>query len=363
MAGWNGAFYNGIFHFSPTFLANTSAALNYVGMLTSHGNISATNARFGDGQTLQITGTGDNGFALDVNLARLIQGIYIYIPVLPSSGWWTLLHWDDISAGSVQLRLMVHASGMLQFYLANATTAVGPNSAPGTIQAGRGAYIQTDFTINSSAGIVKCYVDTSGSSAVISATGVNSQSTANAWVDQSWWSDAGVGTGVYYQDFYMLDLTGVAPFNAILGTVHEHDDPPNSDSSPNQFGTSPSQTTGNHYKNVDSATTQIANNNFDNNPGDEELYGFPALPGSTTQVLCITEWILSELDAAGARTVSPVLVNPLGGSPQVGPAYTPPSTPAYAYQPSTVDPHTSANWAAGTVAAAQGAELGVEVIT
>jgi hypothetical protein len=358
-----GIFQNGIFHFSPTFLANTSPAFLAAGLLTTHGNASTTNARYGDGQTLQITGTGDNGFSLGVNLARLIQGIYILDPVLPSSGWVTLIYWSDVSAGAVQLRLMLHASGMLQFYLANGTTPVGPNSAPGTIQAGRGAYIQTDFTINSSTGIVKLYVDTSGTAAIISATGVNSQSTANAWVNQCWWSDAGVGTGVYYQDFYILDLTGSAPFNAILGPVHQHDDPPNSDASPNQFSTNPSQTTGNHYKNVDSPTTQIANYNFDNNPGDEELYGFPNLPATTTKVFCITEWIYSELDAAGARTVSPVLVNPLGGAPQVGAAYAPASTPSYAYEISTIDPDTSAPWASGTVAAAEGAELGLEIVT
>jgi hypothetical protein len=358
---WNGAYYNGIFHFGWDHVTSAGQSLvPFLIITASTTAIGATNARYGDGQALEIIAGAVYGFNLQVNLARGIQGVYYLPPALPTTGWQTIMYWYDATAGSIQLQLAVGPLGQLQFFLANGTTTVGSASANGVIAANRGAYIQTDVTINSSAGIVKAYVDTSGATAVISNTGVNSQSSANAYFNQFFLR--GTVGNTYYDDFYALDLTGSAPFNAILGPVHEHCDPVNSDSSPNQFSTNPSRTTGNHYLNVDSATTPSgADYNYDNNPGDEELYGFPGL--SAFQVLCMTEWILNELDAAGARTVSPVLVNPLGGSPQVGPAYTPPSTLEYNYQPSTVDPNTSNPWSSGTVAAAGGVEMGVIVET
>lgn len=356
---WNGMYYNGIFHCGFDML--TTASIPDV-MITQGGaaNVGATNARYADGQALAMTAGATFGFNMLVNLSRTIEGRYFYIASLPSSGFVPLHIWWDATAGAIQLMLSVGPLGQLQFFLGNGSTTVGAASANGVIQGSRGAYIQTDITINSSTGIVKCYVDTSGATAVISSTGVNSQSTANAFVNQTFMR--GVISNTYFDDYYGMDLTGSAPFNAILGPVHEHYDAPNSDSSPNQFSTNPSQTTGNHYKNVDSLTTPSGSvYNFDDNPTDEELYGFPALTGF--QVFCLTEWIFSELDAAGSRTVSPVLVNPLGGSPQVGPAYTPPSSFDYYYQPSTIDPHTGAAWSAGSVAAAGGAEMGIIIET
>jgi hypothetical protein len=356
MAGWNGAFYNGVFHNGWDMF--TTSAIPGV-MIGSQGQIVTTNARFGDGQVLQLTGGNTNGWALLVNLAHEIQGIYVFVPALPTTGFSRLIYWVDATAGSVQLQLMVGALGQLQFFLANGTTAVGAASANGIIATNHGYYIQTDITINSSAGIVKCYVDTQGSSPVISSSGVNSQTTANSFINQAWFNNPFAAT-IYYDDFYMLDLTGSAPFNALLGPMHEHWDVPTSDAGPNQFSTQPTQTTGNHFKNVNAVTTPSGTAyNFDNNPGDEELYGFPAITAAT--VFCMTEWIYSELDAAGPRTVSPVLKS--GAVIQTGPSYTPGSSFSYYYQPSTIDPNTGNPWASGTVAAAGSADLGVTIVT
>lgn len=359
MSGWNGIFYNGIFHCGFDML--TSSSLQLV-MINSGGSIVSTNARFGDGQIWQAGG-GSNGFTFGVNLARVIIGQYIYLSGLPSSGWGQLFWWIDTVSGNTQLNLSVGPAGQLQFFSGSSTTTpIGSASPNGTIASNRGAYIQTDVTIGTSTGIVKCYVDTSGTSAVISATSVNTQTSGNAWVNQYSFPHGGlIGISFYLDDFYALDLTGSAPFNAILGPVHEHWDVPTSDSGTNQFSTSPSQTTGHHYLNIDSVTTPSGSAyNYSNTVGQEELYSFPALSNVTT-VFAVTEWLYTELDSAGTRTVSPVLVS--NSIAQVGAAYTPASTLAYNYQPSTIDPNTGNAWSAGTVAAAGNVELGIEVIS
>src|SRR5208282_5516898 len=285
MAGWNGAFYNGVFTCGFDML--TTASMSQV-MINGQGSISATDARFGDGQSFQAGGFGANGFALLVNLARGIDGFYV-VPTLPGSGFTTICYWYDATAGTIQLELRVGSLGQLQFFLGTGSTTVGSASANGVLATGRGAYIQTDVTINSSTGIVKAYVDTSGASAVISSTGVNTQSSANAYFNQFLFQN----NNFYFDDFYMLDLTGSAPFNAILGPGHEHWDPAASDASPNNFSTNPSQTSGNHYKNVDSVTTPSGTAyNFSNTPTQDELYGFPNL--TAAQVIAMTEWIYSE---------------------------------------------------------------------
>jgi hypothetical protein len=53
----------------------------------------------------------------------------------------------------------------------------------------------------------------------------------------------------------------------------------------------------------------------------------------------VGEILLTELDAAGARSVSPVLIS--NGVAQAAPAYNPASTYGYFSQPSTLDPNTA----------------------
>jgi hypothetical protein len=363
MAGWNGIFYNGIFHYGWDMV--TSAGNNSQSFTLNSGNgvVGTTNARYGDGQAFIPFGGGSGmGFNLLVNLNRMISGIYLFVTSLPSSGNAVILYWQDSVAGGTQISLKLSSTGALQFFLSNGSTTVGASSANGVIQANRGSYIQTDVTIGSgTSGSVKCYVDTSGSSPIINSSGVNSQSTTNAFFDQLWLYNPG-SIGTYWDDFYALDMTGSAPFNAILGPVHEHYDPPNSDASPNSYSTNPSQPVGNHYQNVDSVTTPSGTAyNYSNTVGQEELYGFPGL--SASSVLCMTEWIYDELDAAGTRTVGPVLTS--GGTSQTGiPAYTPGSTFAYYHQPYTTDPNNSNNpWSSGTVAAAGSAKMGVTIVS
>jgi hypothetical protein len=362
-----GAFNNGVLQWGFDDISNSIAS--FVPMMqNNNGDFVSTNARYGDGQCFELGVANEvNGPAFGysgygTNLARVIEGVYAYYNgALPTSGFKAVRYWYDSTAGAIQLMLMVGSAGQLQFYLGNGTTPVGSASASGVFQPNRGSYITVDFTINSSSGIVKCYVDTSGSSPVISNTGVNSQSTANAYVSQPWFQNISSSNGLftYFDDYYALDLSGSAPFNAVLGPIHLHYDPPNSDASPNQFSTNPSQTTGNHYKNVDSPLTQTTDYNYDDNPGDEENYGFPNI--TAAQVLTVAQRMYVELDASGARTVSPVLTS--SGVQQVGTAFTPPSAYQYAYQISTIDPNTSNPWASGSVAAAQAAKLGIIVET
>lgn len=349
------SFQNGVIQCGWDYFANSSSVIQGL-MINNSGSVQSANARFGDGLCYNPSGASGNGFSLGSNLARFQQGIYVFPASLPGSGLADVLYWSD--SGSIQLRLRVNSMGAIQFYLANGTTAVGAISVNGVLQANRGAYIQTDITINSSTGAVICYVDTSGASAVINSSGVNSQSTANAWVNQTFFPQP-LGAWLF-DDWWGLDTTGSAPFNALLGPLHIHYDPPTSDASPNQFSTQPSQTTGNHYENVNAATTPSGTvYNFDNNPTDEELYGFGTI--SAVKVYTINELMYLELDAAGARTVQATLKS--SSATQNGTAFTPASSFGYASQISTVDPNTSAAWASGTVAAAQAADLGIIVVT
>jgi hypothetical protein len=356
----SGIFSNGIFSFGWDMITTPNLGLV---LINGNGGTQSTNARYADGQSFELgTGGTTNGFDLKVNLARLIQGVYIYTTTLPVSGWSTLLYWYDTTAAAIQLRLMVSSLGAVQFYLANGTTAVGSASSNGVIVASTGSYIQTDITINSTTGAVKCYVSNSGTSPVINSTGVNSQSTVDAYVNQSWLSQLG-STNTYFDDFYVLDLTGAAPFNAILdttGVIHIHWDPANGDASPNQFTTSPSQTTGNHYLNIDSILTQTTNYNSDTVAADEELYKFTTTIAAV-KVLTVTEWILTQSGLGGVHTISLVLKS--GSGTQISNAFTANSFLSYYNQPSIIDPNTSNPWASGTVVAAGSVDLGVILVS
>lgn len=125
-------------------------------------------------------------------------------------------------SGSQQVTLAVNSSGGLEVWRGNGF-ALGTkiaSSAPGII--GPNGYYFIDFicTISSSSGTVSVYVSTpAGGSAVISASGLNTQWTADSFVNQVSIGFVNGGTAVTairYDDFHAHDGGGSAP-NAVLG--------------------------------------------------------------------------------------------------------------------------------------------------
>jgi len=319
--------------------------------------IDNSNPRFGVGQAARFNGGASGGVNINENAAQLFEGLASYCPSIPVSGWTIYREWYDATAGAVQVSLQVGSSGQFQFFQGSGTgTPIGPASAANAIRLNQWQQFQVHIIFNASTGKVEL-LDANSNVLITTAATQNTAPTGNAWCSRVYFF--GVQSGSYWDDWYIADGTGPAPLNTYWGNVAVRGDVPNSDASPNQFSTQPTQTTGNHYKNVDTISPNGTAYNYDNNPGDEELYGYPSITG--VKVLAINIWMSVELDAAGPRTVETVLVS--SSVVQLGTPFTPTNTFSFYNTLSATDPNTAASWASGTVAAAQAAQLGIKVVS
>jgi hypothetical protein len=249
--------------------------------------------------------------------------------------------------------------GHLQFYLGSGTgTPLGPPSAAGVLPGTTWTYIETKVIINASTGMVECRIN-GNATAIISATGLNTVSTANVWVSGFVMNSNFYGsTNSYWDDWYMLDTTAASPLNTYLGAVQVKGDKATANSAVggrNAF--TPTNPTNSNYQNVANVPFNSAEYNFDDNPGDYDMFRFGSLSAQT--VYFLNEWAVEELDAAGPRTVALDCYS--NGTDAQGAAFTPSAgTPTLYNQAFIVDPHTGLAW---TVANAAAAELGVQVVT
>jgi hypothetical protein len=272
------------------------------------------------------------------------------------------MQWYDSTAATVQVSLQYNSQGALGIFKGSGTgTQYGSSSANGIIQLNNWPYLEIEIVFSTSAGSVEVRAwgpNGGGTSPVISASSLNTAPSGNAWSDRIYFT--GGQSNAYFDDCYMLDGTGSSPFNSFLGNVRVQTDAPTSDATPNQFTSSNSEPTGSHYRDVNQLPwSSDANYLYSSTVGNEELFGFPNL--SATQVLGIGEVLRTELDAAGTRTIETVLSS--SGATQDGTAFQPSTAFAFYYTYSVTDPNTTNPWASGTVAAAEAAELGMEIVS
>jgi hypothetical protein len=342
-----GIFQNGLF--SMGFDMDPTAAQIFT--QAAAGSASSTTP-FGFGYSWQ-NGNTPAGILFGTTLTTVIAGFRFNISALPSSGTGFVCTFYDATAGAIQVALRINSAGQLQFYLGSGTgTTIGAASAASTIVAGTWYYIECLVTISATVGVVTCNVN---GTQVINATGQNTKSTANAYINAFQFQCVNTAN---YDDWYMLDTTGTSPLNTFLGPVQVRGEKPNANSAVGgRNAWTPTNPTNVNYENVGNIPASASEYDYDNNPGDYDMFRFPALPSNVATVLAVNEWALVELDSSGARTVELDCYSNGTDSPSA--AFTPAAgTPTYYNQVSAVDPHTSAAW---TVANAGAAELGVKV--
>jgi len=356
MSGWNGIFYNGVFSMGFDMDPNTSQIFTQ----SAGGGTSNTQTPFGYGYSLVLVNSPNAGILFNTNLTTVIVGARLLVTGgLPGS---SAVIWSfyDATAGAAQVTLRVFSDGHLQFYLGSGTgTPLGSASASGVIANNTWVYVEASVTINSSAGAVACQVN---GSSVITASSLNTQSTANTYVNAFQFVNVSSINGWYWDDWYMLDTTGVSPLNAFLGNVQVRGDKPNNNSVVGgRNAWSPTNPTNVNYTNVGNVPYNAAEYNGDSTVGDYDMFRFPSV--SAASVYFVNEWAALTLDSAGSRTVELNAYSTTGGGSTDAPG--PPVTPSsgsitYFNQPQTVDPNTGSAW---TVVGAGNVELGVKVQT
>lgn len=360
----NGIFQNGIFACGFDFV-NTSGSVLQVFDAVGGGAAQWTtsNTRFSSGVALLLSGSTATK-NLNVNQGTLIHSWAFMTQGLPSSGWAILMEWVD--NGTVQVSLQVNSLGQLQFFQGSGTsTLLGLPSVQGTVVASQWIYFQTQTVFSPTGGSVYLLTNSSGLPA-ISASGLNTAPSGNSWVNQIRFISSGFpggGLNQFFDDWYMLDMTGTAPYGSFLGNIRAVGAGPNADSATAGLNTwSFTTPQGTDYGNFAQNPANATDYNYSATVGARASCKFAALSVTTSRVVFLNTWINAELDAVGPRTIAVVYRN--NAVDQVGPTISPVNgTYANFNTISTIDPNTGQPWANGLVSAVTNLEVGPEVIS
>lgn len=337
----------------------TDITLKY--LQTSNAAYAAAKGRFGT-KAVQVGGAGGYarvGFAN--NPATGFCNFAVQVTAFPTSGTNKIWEARDQNLNAVQCSLAFLPSGQLQAYRGDTVTAIGsPSSQVFAIN----TIIQLEIkvTINSTTGLFQVRLN-GNATPIINFSG-NTQTSANAYLSAMALANGSSGINTYFSDIVMFDSGGSAP-NDFIGNKRVYTLLPNMDSATgglNQFSTQPSQSSGNHFLNVNAAAPPgDSTYNFDSTVNDRESYRMPSLPANASGVVGINVWASWRIDDAGPHTAEissrSATTDSFSAAINVAASY------AYSSFFQATDPATSVAWTPSAVGGSSGSEIGVKVIS
>lgn len=283
--------------------------------------------------------------------ARCIQGAWMK-PAVSLGGRQALLYVGN--ASGIQCVLILNADYTVALWTSVSGTQIGSNSTV-ALAGGVGAYVELDVTIGTSA---PYDIRVNGVS-VLSGTGNTKTQSAATWTVCGPYSqyqfNATGGVVTDYDDYYVCDGTGSAPYNAPLGDVVVSSIYPNSDGA-NLDWTPSTGTT--HYTLVnENPPTDDTGYVYTATVGNRDSYGYQDLPTAGGAILAVAPTLYARKDDAGSRTITDVVRI---GSTNYDGASSQSLTTGYVFDQfiHTVDPSTAVAW---TVAAVNAAEFGIKL--
>ena len=317
-------------------------------------SISATYRRWGSGGGLNCGyGTGVNATVmkqLDAQPTWCV-GMAFYVPG-PNC---TLLALAD--GGTPQLSLMLDDNGRLALRFGNAFNPPTLGTGTTVIAYNTWNYVELSATINNTTGSYEVRLN---GVTEMSATGIDTQSTANASADRVYvgqvsglFGMSGFITGAF-DDVYICDGQGSAPWNTFLGDVRIQALMPTADGDLSQL--TPSTGTA-HYALVDEVPPNDDTDYVSSaNAGDTDLFQLGDVAAVSGSILGLQVLAYARKDDAGTRTLAPVLKT--GGVEHDGTAVGLGTSYTYLRQLWETNPGTGLPW---TIADVNALQAGVKV--
>jgi hypothetical protein len=259
----------------------------------------------------------------------------------------------DLNANREHVHLRANADGSIAAYRGS-TAVFGPgnpisatllgSSAGSVLAAGVYAYVELKVVIHDSAGAVTVRVN---GTAVLTLTSIDTANGSSAWTSV-WLGCYGEGKTVDFDDVYVLDGTGAAPWNTFLGDCRV--DPLVPTAAGATTGWTPS--TGANWQNVDDAAP---NGDTDYNSAATspltDTFVVQDAPVVGATIYGLQHCLNMKKSDAGVCTVAPVIRH--SGVDYPGTALSPGLTYAYGLQIAATNPGTSAAWVEADFNAAQ----------
>lgn len=270
------------------------------------------------------------------NASTLILGVAWQTSALVVSGSDPILYFED--NGSVQCSLAHTSSGAFQFNRGTATVLA--TSAPGLVGPAFWHFIEIVVTFSGTVGTVSVFLDASSTSApILTATGLNNISTANAFANQYRLIE-GNGVSFYLMDdVYVFDST-TGSNNARLGDQRLLFLPPSGAGASTQF--TPTGAATNWQAASQNPPVPATIYNADSTPGHEDLFVTPAVVGPSAPNFVVVRRQHYKTDAAAHTDQSAVKS---GATTATSTAVAVPSTATYQDDDYINDPNTGSPWA------------------
>jgi hypothetical protein len=302
-----------------------------------------TTGRFGTGQALRMGNNLSAAIsAVFTNSATAICGFAWRVSSLNRH----IFGFQD--NGSAQVELRINSTGNL--FMTRNGTAI--SSAGTTVYAiNTWYYTEVKVTIDNSAGSFEVRV---AEVVELSGSGLDTQNTANAYVNQLRFFQGNAGVNLDIDDVYFLNSSG-GTHNDFLGDCRIETIYPSGAGNSTQF----TPNTGSNFAAVDesggsdSDTTYVASSTV----GHKDTYTFGDLVSTTGSVVAVQPHITHRIDTSGTRSLA--IVTRSGGSEADSSNIAVTSTSyTQARELQTVNPVTTSNW---TISEINAAEFGIKV--
>lgn len=309
----------------------------------------STGTRFNAGRGFQFKGADYLGTPL-TNQAHLIFGTALKgTPVTSKTPIWALY-----DGATCQLTGAYDTDGSIKVYRGTMSGTQVAAAAAATLTSNVWSFVEFDVTIDPSAGVVSIWAE---GVQVVNSTGLNTRNSSNSQATLfRLGADSGSAAGGFYvvfDDFYLLDTTGPAPWNTLLGDVRVQTIFPSGAGSSTQF----TPDTGSNYARVgteDDDTSYVKSNTA----GQKDLYALDdlGLSGNVLGACHVTRWRKDDPGARGVRQIQK------SGSTTTNEATTPLIGSSYynAASTYTLNPATGSAYTAAEIDALQ---TGVEIVS
>jgi len=275
-------------------------------------------------------------------------------PNFPTNGKIFTL-WD---AGVEQCGVSINGTKQLQFNRAG--TPVGGAGAT-ILSPDKWYYIEIKFTISNSTGANDCIIRINGVNDLVLGTGLDIQNTANSSADvfAIGLNQSNQIAFVFWDDLYVCDDAGSAPYNTFLGDCRVDTIRPNGNGTTSDFLGSDADSTDN-YLHVDEVLPDGDTSYVESlTVGHIDLYTLESLPVTPGTIFGVQAVAIAKKDDAGARTGNHVLRT--GATNYTGTAFAP-SIGSYLGFESIWEenPNTAVPWVNADIT---GLEAGIKVET
>jgi len=274
------------------------------------GNNSIINTSFGRFSTSGLQhGNASNsiGKYLGANYSTLIVGFAF---CWNSSNQGVILAFQDASsaAGNNQINLRTNGSRVLEVYRNSTLLGTASMASPAV---GSYHYIEIKVVFHGSTGAVTLKLD---GSTVLTLTGQNTISTANAYANRIYLGNGNVGGGTaaghFYDDVYVCDTvdqstlqTGSPANNDFLGDVRVQNLTPSGDGNYSQWVGSDGNSTNNSLLVDETPSNDDTDYVASGTTGDRDTYAFSNLTPTSGTVYGVQIFAEARKDDAGTRTL------------------------------------------------------------